>query len=355
MNGNESATADLFNYVESLSDGSLHCRYDRKTGLKAIIAIDNTNLGPALGGCRCLPYSTSEAALKDAVRLARGMTYKAAVSGLAFGGGKSVLIYPPNLKDRKAFFAAFGEFVDTLGGRYITALDSGTTNEDLAIVASKTKHVAGMKAEGFPTGDPSPFTALGVFHGIEAAVKHQLNRTSLDGVHIAIQGLGHVGYSLAKLAHEHGATLTVSDINKDAVAKAVAEFGAKECDTNEIHKVACDVFAPCALGAILNPNSIPELKCKIVAGAANNQLANIERDGMAVHKLGILYAPDYVINAAGLIYATEQYLKTSEQAAVKKIARVNESLSIIFDRASSSNRPTSLVADELAEERLAKA
>ena len=355
MAANQSQAVDFFNYVESLSDGSLHCRYDKASGLRAIIAIDNTSRGPALGGCRCLPYASNEAALTDAIRLARGMTYKAAVTNLAFGGGKSVLIYPENIESREAYFAAFGEFVNSLGGRYITAIDSGTSNEDLEIVASKTPYVAGLKAEGFPTGDPSPFTALGVFHGLQAAVKHQLQRDSLDGVHIAVQGLGHVGHSLAKLAHEQGARLTISDINADAVSQAASEFGAAVAAPEEIHRVECDVFAPCALGAILNETTIPELSCRIIAGAANNQLAEIERDGTSLHKRGILYAPDYVINAAGLIYATEQYQRTSEAEAVEKIATINDTLAIIFDRASTSDRPTSEVADELAEERLRSA
>lgn len=355
MAENNSTAVDYFNYVDALSDGSLHCRYDRETGLRAIIAIDNTSRGPALGGCRCLAYDSSAEALNDAIRLAKGMTYKAAVTNLAFGGGKSVLIRPKHLENREDFFAAFGEFVNSLGGKYITALDSGTTNDDLNAVASKTPYVAGLKVEGFPTGDPSPFTALGVFHGLEAAVKHQLKRDSLDGVHIAIQGLGHVGYSLAKLAHEQGAKLTVSDINSQAVEQAASEFDAEVTTPEQIHATDCDVYAPCALGAIINPETIPQLKCQIIAGAANNQLADTIRDGKALHDLGILYAPDYVINAAGLIYATEQYQRTSEAIATQKIATINDTLAIIFDRASTSDRPTSIVADELAEERLANA
>lgn len=338
---------DLFNFEHSVPFTDLHFKSDPKTGLQAIIAIHSTKLGPALGGCRFIEYPDTDAAITDALRLARGMSYKAAISGLAFGGGKSVLIKPKTPFDRKALFEAFGQFVEELGGRYITAKDSGTVLDDMDIIATQTRYVASTSS----MSDPSPFTAHGVRRGIEAAVKFRLGKNSLDGIKVAIQGLGYVGHDLARELHELGAQLIVCDINPQATAACAKEFGAKVLSTDEIYQADCDVFSPCALGAIINDDTLPQLKATIIAGAANNQLAE-NRHGEALRARGILYTPDYVINAGGLIQATTKYEHGSDEIAKQKIHNLYIELLGIFERADRLNLPTNVVADHIAEERL---
>ena len=262
---------DFLEYALLHGFGDLHMKVDPQTGMKAIIAIHNTKLGPALGGCRFIEYPSTKAALFDAMRLARGMSYKAASVNLPLGGGKSVIIKPKGPYDRTAYLHRFGEFINELGGRYITALDSGTELKDMDIIAQHTPYVASLSSHN---GDPSPSTAKGVLRGIQAAVSFKLGKESLNGLHVAIQGLGHVGYLIAQHLHSLGARLTVADIAPGAVERAVKEFGATVVSTETIHKVPCDVFTPCALGAIINDVSINELQTTIVAGAANNQLAH---------------------------------------------------------------------------------
>lgn len=343
---------DLFSFAEYLPHGHLHMKYDEATGLRAIIAIHSTKLGPALGGCRCISYISTEAALMDAVRLARGMSYKAAITGLPLGGGKSVIIKPHEIPDRKAFFRSFGRFVDSLNGQYITAMDSGTVPSDMDIIGGETPHVTCMsQIDGFELSDPSYFTALGVARGIEAAVKFKLGKDSLKNLHVAIQGVGHVGMRLAEKLYEKGARLTVCDVDEAAVQFCVARYQAKPVSSTEIYQVDCDVFAPCALGAIINDNTLPQLKAVIVAGSANNQLAE-SRHGKALHDHGILYAPDYVINAGGLIHAVAQYNRTSEAEAAQEMHKIYDNLLEIFVRSKAEGRPTHEIADELAEERL---
>src|ERR1700733_12842578 len=263
---------DLFNHLKAYDFGKLHLKEDRATGLRAIVAIHDTRLGPALGGCRFLPYDTEEAAIIDALRLARGMTYKAALAGPRHGGGKSVLLRPTRHSDRVALFRAFGRFIEDLRGHYITAEDSGTGLEDMEIIRSQTKHVTGIDPSHGGSGDPSPFTALGVRRGIEACVKFKLGKDDLKGIHVTVQGVGHVGYYLCKELHGAGAKLTVADVDKLKSERAAREFGAAVTDINSVAAVDCDVFAPCALGAGMNDDTIPHLKAKIFAGAANNQL-----------------------------------------------------------------------------------
>jgi len=339
---------DFLNYALSHGFGDFHVKVDPATGMQAIIAIHNTKLGPALGGCRFLEYANHELALYDALRLARGMSYKAALVNLPLGGGKSVIIKPRKTFDRKAYFHQFGQFVNELNGRYITALDSGTTLSDMDIIGEHTPYVASLTTHG----DPSPSTAEGIFYGIQAAVFFKYGKSSLNGLHVAIQGLGHVGHRLAFLLNQSGAHLTVADINHHVVENAMKEFGAKSIDVDKVHQVPCDIFSPCALGSILNDQTIPELQTKIVAGAANNQLAHTQH-GQQLHDKGILYAPDYVINAGGLIYAANHYMHGSLATIKEKLVHIHDSLLVIFERSKQDNMPTSEIADKLAQEKLA--
>src|SRR6476659_2620173 len=250
---------DIFSQLAAYDFGELHFKFDKATQLQAIVAIHDSRLGPALGGCRFLPYDTDADAYIDALRLARGMTYKAALAGLAHGGGKSVIIRPKQHFDRVALFRAFGQFIDDLRGHYITAEDSGTGLEDMEIIRTQTKYVTGIDPSHGGSGDPSPFTALGVRRGIEACVKFKLGKDDLKGIHVAVQGVGHVGYYLCKELHAAGAKLTVADVDKLKSERAKREFGAATTNIEDIAKVPCDVFAPCALGAGLNDQTIPEL------------------------------------------------------------------------------------------------
>lgn len=339
---------DIFDYAESRDFGELHVLVDQSIGLRAIIAIHSTKLGPALGGCRCIEYPCSNAAFHDAMRLARAMSYKAALANLAYGGGKSVLMKPLTIANRKAYFEKLGEFIEQLNGQYIAAEDSGTTSYDMDIIAHKTRHVVGLTKV---KGDPSPFTAIGVKRGIDAAIETKLGKSSLQGIHVAIQGVGQVGYYLAKELYQSGVKLTVSDVNPTLVQRCVDEFKAQPCPVDIIHKTNCDIYAPCALGATLNNKTIPEIKAPIVAGAANNQLHHTQH-GIILDKIGILYAPDYVINAGGLIYAASQYDQTPIEVTQQKVDNIHQSLKAIFKRSREEKLPTSTIADLMAEERL---
>src|SRR3954454_10108134 len=305
---------DVFGKLSTYDFGEVHFKLDKSSQLRAIVAIHDSRLGPALGGCRFIEYDTDEAAYIDALRLARGMTYKAAITGLGHGGGKSVIIKPKRHFDRSALFTAFGKFIENLRGHYITAEDSGTGLEDMEIIRTQTKHVTGIDPSHGGSGDPSPFTALGVRRGIEACVKFKLGRNSLEGVHVAVQGVGHVGYFLCKELHAAGAKLTVADVDKLKAERAQREFGASTTNIEDIAKVQCDVFAPCALGAGLNDTTIPDLHAPIVAGAANNQLLE-PRHGDDLHARGILYAPDYAINAGALVNVAQEVKGYDAKAA----------------------------------------
>jgi leucine dehydrogenase len=344
----------VFEHMAHYDYGALHLRRDAKTGLEAIVAIHDSRLGPALGGCRFIEYENEEAALVDAIRLARGMSYKAAIAGLPHGGGKSVIIRPRKEFDRAALFTAFGRFLEELSGRYITAEDSGTSVEDMEVIRSVTKHVTGIKPERGGGGDPSPFTALGVRRGIEACAKFALGRTSLEGLRVAIQGVGHVGYHLCRELHLLGAKLIVADVDPLKAERAQREFGAVVVSLDEIFTVECDVFAPCALGSALNDQTIPALRCTIVAGAANNQLAE-PRHGSDLMQRGILYAPDYAINGGGLVNVAQEYAGYDAKVSREKVLRIYDTILEISERSKSAMVPTSVVADRMAEERLARA
>jgi leucine dehydrogenase len=339
---------DFLDYALAHGFGDIYFHVDEKIGLKAIIVIHNTNLGPALGGCRFLPYSNSTSATYDAMRLAQGMSYKAALADLPLGGGKAVIIEPTTPYDRIAYLRSFGTFIETLKGRYITALDSGTQLADMDIIAEHTSHVASLSKYD---GDPSPSTAEGVFQGIKAAVAFKLGKSNLEGLHIAIQGLGHVGYALAHSLTEAGVRLSVADVNPARVKQVVEECGAQAYPADVIHELSCDVFSPCALGAIINDHTIPQLQTTIIAGAANNQLAHTHH-GQRLHDQGILYAPDYVINAGGLIYAASKYLHTSEAQVTSQIDTIGNTLKQIFSRSQQEKVPPNIIADTMAKEKL---
>ncbi|HUJ57907.1 MAG TPA: Glu/Leu/Phe/Val dehydrogenase [Kofleriaceae bacterium] len=345
---------DVFGKLSTYDFGEVHFKLDKATHLRAIVAIHDTRLGPALGGCRFIEYDSDEAALIDALRLARGMTYKAALAGLPHGGGKSVIIRPRLRFDRVALFRAFGRFIEDLRGHYITAEDSGTGLEDMEIVRTQTKYVTGVDPSHGGSGDPSPFTALGVRRGIEACVKFKLGRADLQGVHIAVQGVGHVGYHLCKELHAAGAKLTVADVDKLKSERAQREFGAAIVDIQHIPSVECDVFAPCALGAGINDDTVPHLRARIVAGAANNQLAE-PRHGDDLHARGILYAPDYAINAGGLINVAQEAKGYDPKVARDKTLKIYDTILDICERSKKLAAPTYKVADILVEEKLAAA
>ena len=345
---------DLFGRLDAYDFGETHFKLDKATGLKAIVAVHDTRLGPALGGCRFISYATDEDAVVDALRLARGMTYKAALAGLAHGGGKSVIVRPRQHFDRVALFRAFGRFVDDLRGHYITAEDSGTGLEDMEVIRSVTQWVTGVHPSHGGSGDPSPFTALGVRRGIEACAAKRLGRSTLEGLKVAIQGVGHVGYHLCRELRESGAELMVADVDPLKAERAHRELGAKVVALDAIFDVDCDVFAPCALGSALNDETIPRLKARVVAGAANNQLA-LPRNGDDLHARGILYAPDYAINAGGLINVAQEVRGYDEAKAREATLKIYDTIAEIVDRSEKVRAPTYKVADMLVEERLAAA
>lgn len=320
---------------------------DPESGLRAIVAIHDTNLGPALGGCRMWPYASDEAALADVLRLSRGMTYKAALAGLPYGGGKSVILGNPKTQKTEALLRAMGRFVHSLGGRYHTAEDVGTTVADMDVLRRETPYAHGFSAA---SGDPSPATAYGVFMGIKAAVRFRRGSDDLRGLTVAVQGLGSVGKRLSRYLADAGARLVVADIDEALVRNAVRDYGATPVTPGDIHRAKADVFAPCALGAILNDNTIPELGAAIVAGAANNQLAEA-RHGALLKARGVLYAPDYVVNAGGLIDIHVGESGGGEKAVLERTARIYDTLLAVFERAAAEDAPTGTVADRMAEER----
>jgi leucine dehydrogenase len=346
-------TDSLFRYAEVLNYGDVHIKFDPATGLRAIVAIHNLNLGPAIGGCRIANYGNVDDAIEDALRLGYMMSYKAAISNLPHGGAKAVIIKPKVIKDRRAFLLAFGDFVNDLGGRYITAMDSGTSESDMDIIAERTKYVTCTSASG-AGGDPSPTTAFGVRRSIEAAVKFKLGKDNIEGVHVTIQGAGNVGYYLAKELHALGARITMCDINPKSTQRCVDEFRVAVVSVNEIYDVAADVFAPCALGKVLNLETIKRLRVGIVAGSANNQLAH-HNYGTLLHERGILYAPDFVANAGGLIYVAAVYDHGSSAQAHQQVSDIYESLMPIFERSISENVATNKIAEQIALSKMRRA
>ena len=343
----------IFDYIEKYDYEQLVFCHDQTSGLKAVICIHDTTLGPALGGTRMWNYASEEDAILDALRLARGMTYKNAAAGLNLGGGKAVIIGDSRSQKNEALFRAFGRYVQSLNGRYITAEDVGTSVQDMDWVHMETDFVTGVSSSYGSSGDPSPMTARGVWRGMKAAAKEVFGTESLAGRTVALQGLGHVGYYLAKHLKDEGAKLIVTDINADAVQRVVTELGAVAVSPAEIFGVECDIFAPCALGAVINDDTIPQLKCQIIAGAANNVLKE-ERHGDKVHDLGILYCPDYVINAGGVINVADELEGYNYERALKKVEAVYDNVARVIEISKRDRIPTYLAADRMAEERIAR-
>ncbi|GIV54862.1 MAG: leucine dehydrogenase [Candidatus Kapaibacterium sp.] len=327
---------------------------DPQVGLRAIIAIHDTTLGPALGGTRMWPYATDADALTDVLRLSRGMTYKAAVAGLNLGGGKAVIIGDPHTQKTEMLFRSYGRFVETLRGRYITAEDVGTTVRDMEWIRMETRYVTGVAGE-HGSGDPSPYTAHGVFVGIKAAAKTVFGSESLEGRTVAVQGAGNVARNLVAKLVGDGARVIITDIFEDKVQQVCREYGAQYVPPDAIYTVDCDIFSPNALGAVLNDTTIPQLRCSIVAGGANNQLADEERHAQMLAERGILYAPDYVINAGGLINVTSEIEQWSREQVVRKVESIYDTLLRIFRTAQEHNILTIEASNRIAEERIAQA
>ena len=317
-------------------------------GYRGFVAIHSTKLGPAVGGTRFWKYDNDEAAIKDLLRLARGMTYKNALAGIPFGGGKSIVLRPDVEIDRDKIFRAHGRFVETFGGAYITAEDVGTNPADMAIVRHETEHVAGLHGL---SGDPSPFTARGVFRAMQAAAKYRWDSQSLAGKTVALQGCGNVGYHLASNLHEAGARLVVSDVDAAKVDRLVNEFGATAVAADEIYSVEADIYAPCALGGSINDETIPQFKVEIIVGGANNQLLE-ERHGDELEKRGIAYAPDYAANAGGMINGCRELLGWEASQSLAKLDEIYDTVLGIFRIARTEGIPTYKAADRLAEKRL---
>jgi leucine dehydrogenase len=323
---------------------------DPKVGLRALIAVHDTTLGPALGGCRMWHFSREDDALTDVLRLAKGMTYKSAVARTGLGGGKCIVIGDPKTQKTPELFRAMGRFVHTLGGRYITAEDVGTNESDMTAMREATPYVTGLPRAKGGSGDPSPFTSMGVFLGIKACVEEALDRGDFKGLTVAVQGVGNVGRGVAKQLAEAGAKLVIADVNESRARAVAKEFGAEVEDTNKIHAVKCDVFSPNALGAVLNDRTIPQIQAKVVAGGANNQLAE-DRHGEELLRRGILYAPDFVINAGGIINVSCEFLPNGydEPASLAKVNNIYKAVKDVVATSRAQSIPTSQAAVVLAE------
>jgi glutamate dehydrogenase/leucine dehydrogenase len=327
--------------------------HDARTGLRAIIAIHSTALGPALGGTRFYPYASEADGLRDVLRLARGMTYKAAAAGLDLGGGKAVILGDPRTDRSEALLRAYGRFVDALGGRYVTAEDVGTTTDDMDLIARETAYVTGRSAShAGSSGDPSEMTAFGVYHGLRAVAATLWGEEALGGRHVVVQGVGKVGARVCRLLARDGARLTVADVDAQAARDVALEVGGTVADPGKVHAIPCDVFSPCALGAVVNDETLPELACAAVAGAANNVLERPEH-GAALHAAGIVYAPDYVINAGGVInIADELSGGYSPERARGAAARIYDRVRELLEHSAAEDAPPSELADRMAAERI---
>ncbi len=347
----------LFDSIAFEVHEGVHAFHDEKTGLKAIVAIHSTARGPAAGGCRMWPYATAEEALDDALRLARGMTYKNAVADLELGGGKSVIIGDSRTMKTPALFEAFGRCIEQLGGRYYTAEDVGISPEDLAATARTTRFVAGLEGRRSSSGDPSPVTAEGVFRGVELAVKHAHGASTLNGVTVAIQGVGHVGAYLADKLHAAGARLVVTDVDEGSLRVVAERTNAQVVPAPSIFDVEADVFAPCALGGSISAETLPRLRARVIAGGANNQLASLEI-GRQVFERGITYAPDYVINGGGIINVASEIRGLQRDEPFDpawvggKLDRLMQTLDEVLERSGDEGRPTHEIAGEIARQRI---
>ena len=344
---------DVFEQIKEMGHERVLFCSNPDTGLQAIIAIHSTVLGPGLGGLRMWPFASFDEALTDVLRLSRGMTYKAAAAGLNLGGAKAVILGDPKKDKSEVLFRSMGRYVDSLGGSYITAEDVGTDMEDMETILTETPWVTGVSPAHGGGGDPSPVTAYGVLRGIKAAFKWHFGDKELTGHSVAIQGLGSVGYHLAQYLKEENVKLFGSDIDEEATAQAESELGVEIVPPDDISAVECDVFAPCALGASLNDTTIPNLRCKIIAGGANNQLHDAERHGTELYERGFLYAPDFVINAGGLINVYNEFVGGyNRERALRMTRGIYLNLTRVFEISKAEGIPTHVAADRLAEERI---
>ena len=343
---------NLFAQINTTNHEQVVFCNDNSTGLRAIIAIHNTILGPGLGGTRMWNYANESDALNDVLRLSRGMTYKAAISGLNLGGAKAVIIGDANKHKTEALMRKFGRFVENLNGKYITAEDVGTTTKDMEYVNMETDSVVGLPESMGGGGDPSPVTAYGVYMGMKASAKKAYGTDSLKGKKIAIQGIGKVGMHLVELVHKEGAEIYVSDINQSSLNHAATNYSAKVVDGNEIYGLGVDIFAPCALGAILNTENISNLNCSIISGAANNQLANEDEHGTMLKDKGLLYAPDFLINAGGLINVYSEYIGYNRENAMRDTEKIYDTTLNIYDLAEQKDMHTQKAATILAQKRI---
>lgn len=343
----------IFEYMNKYDYEQLIFCNDEASGLKAIIAIHDTTLGPALGGARMWSYATEDEAIEDALRLARGMTYKNAAAGLNLGGGKTVIIGDPFQDKNEEMFRALGRFIQSLNGRYITAEDVGTTVSDMDTIHEETDYVTGISPAFGSSGNPSPVTAYGVYLGIKAAAKEAFGTDLLKDRTVAVQGLGNVASHLCDYLHKDGAKLIVTDINQDAVKRIVEAYDATAVAPDEIYAQDVDIFAPCALGGIINDETLEMLQAKVVAGSANNQLKD-SKHGDKLHELGIVYAPDYVINAGGVINVADELYGYNRERAMKRVETIYTSLEKIFAISKEKNVPTYVAANHLAEDRIAR-
>lgn len=341
----------LIRYAKYLGTAQIHTIIDHETDLHAIVAVHSTKRGPAIGGCRLFPYMSPSFALKDVLRLSYQMTLKAAVSELNHGGAKAVIIKKPHIKCREAMFHKFGEFVHQLNGSYITAMDMGTSTQDMNTIAHKTPHVIGSKEKDIHQSDPSPFTADGVFHGIRAAVEFKMKRQNLEGIRVSVQGAGKVAYYLCKHLHKAGAILTVCDTNHENAQRVKDEMNATIVAPEAIYDVPADLFAPCAIGGTLNANTIQRLDAEIIAGAANNQFSH-RKFSKVLHEKGVLYAPDFMLNAGGLIQAASLHDFSDISYANQLIDRLYERMHMVFERSACNNQTPTDVAEKIAFENI---
>lgn len=334
----------MFALMQESRVQSLHMIVDPQTSLKAVVAIHSSHKGPALGGCRYISYPNEESAIEDAIQLARNMSYKAVLAGLSLGGGAAVILRPAHVPERAALFEAFGRFVESLDGRYISAIDSGTLSEDMDCIAQRTRHVTCTTA----SGDPTAYTAMGLYTGIRTTAMARLGSDNLEGLRVAIQGLGHIGYALAEQLHAAGAELLVSDLDSGKVQLAMEQLGAKPIASEALLSTPCDILAPCGLGGVLNSHSVNKLRCAAVAGGANNQLS-CAAIADQLEARGILYAPDYVINSGGLIYVALQHQGQSQSVITGHLSQIGTRLTEVFAHAQAEKRSPARVADALAE------
>jgi leucine dehydrogenase len=347
----EETRVNLFETVTEMGHEQVLFCHGKDPDIKAIIAIHDTSLGPAMGATRLLPYANEDAALKDALRLSRGMTYKAACAGIPVGGGKAVIIANPENKNAD-LFRAYGRFIERLNGRFITGQDVNLTPDDVRTISQETRYVVGVEER---SGGPAPVTAWGVFLGLKAAVESRLQTSDLKGLKVAVQGLGNVGQNLCRHLHEHGAKLFVTDISKEKTEEVKRLFGATVVEPEEIYSLDVDVLSPCALGGILNSETIPHIKASVIAGAANNQLGVELLHGQMLTAKEILYAPDYVINAGGLINVYNEMIGYDEERAFQQVRNIYDTLLEIFDRAQKQDITTNDASKQLAEDRIRKA